>query len=216
MLRFCNRVGIEDRSIGPIVFYKGFTRAFLNGETDSSTVLLQKARDAVDEVSLDKKFVLIDGVGYPSVGSICGLSNAAVAKAVHSPVLLVGKSGVGDAVDSYNLNSSYFESQGIPVLGAIFNKLELEGFYGLESCKSAISSYFRQFRHGHEAYGFMPKIDVSQDENGFLTVDEYQFLQSEIELSDNFMKYVNVYKLLTDIWRKNVRVISCLYFVLAA
>lgn len=175
--------------------------------------MLQKAQFAVDEVSLDKKFVLIDGVGYPSVGSICGLSNAAVAKAINSPVLLVGKSGVGDAVDSYNLNSSYFESQGIPVLGGIFNKLELEGFYGLESCKSAISSYFRQFRHEHVAYGFMPKIDVLQaptseeGESGFITLNEYRFLQSEIDLSDNFLKYVDVYKLLTDIWRKNVRIL---------
>ena len=47
----------------------------------------------------------VSGVGYPAVGSICGISNADAAKALHASVLLVGKSGVGDAVDSFNLNS---------------------------------------------------------------------------------------------------------------
>jgi len=32
---FCERVGIDNRPIGPIVYYKGFTRSFLAGETDS-------------------------------------------------------------------------------------------------------------------------------------------------------------------------------------
>jgi len=58
----------------------------------------------VENVSRGKAFTLIDGVGYPSVGSICGISNAHVAQRLGVPVLLVGKSGVGDAVDAHNLN----------------------------------------------------------------------------------------------------------------
>ena len=54
----------------------------------------------------------MDGVGYPSVGSICNLSNAHIAKALDCPVLLVGKAGVGDAVDSFNMNARFFESYG--------------------------------------------------------------------------------------------------------
>jgi dethiobiotin synthetase len=103
--KFCSRVGVSYVSIGPIVFYKGFTRSFLRGETESSKELLRQAKLAVDKVSVGKKFVLIDGVGYPSVGSICNLSNVDVANALNVPVLLIGKSGVGDAVDSYNLNA---------------------------------------------------------------------------------------------------------------
>jgi AAA domain len=56
--------------------------------------------------------VIVDGVGYPSVGSICDLSNAHLAQALGAPVLLVGKSGVGDAVDSFNINTRFFESYG--------------------------------------------------------------------------------------------------------
>lgn len=110
--RFCQRLGVACRAIGPVVFYKGFTRAFLSGETETSAELLSKSAQAVSEISRGKRFVLIDGVGYPSVGSICGLSNADVAKASKAPVILIGKSGVGDAVDSYNLNATFFESYG--------------------------------------------------------------------------------------------------------
>ena len=63
-------------------------------------------------LSFGKRIVIVDGVGYPSVGSICDLSNAHVAQALSAPVLLVGKSGVGDAVDSFNINTRFFESYG--------------------------------------------------------------------------------------------------------
>lgn len=56
--------------------------------------------------------MIVDGVGYPAVGSICNLSNANIAKALDCPVLLVGKAGVGDAVDSFNMNARFFESYG--------------------------------------------------------------------------------------------------------
>ena len=73
--------------------------------------------------------LIIDGVGYPAVGSITQTSNAAVAKALGAPVLLVGKRGVGDAVDSYVLNRSVFELGSVPVLGAVFNKLADDSSY---------------------------------------------------------------------------------------
>lgn len=91
--------------VGPVVFYKGFTRAFLEGNTETSQELLESVHKAVDNISIGKKLVIIDGVGYPSVGSICGVSNADSAKILDSPVLIVSKSGVGDAVDSFNLNA---------------------------------------------------------------------------------------------------------------
>lgn len=79
--------------------------------------------------------VIVDGVGYPAVGSICGVSNADVAHALRAPVLLVGKSGVGDAVDSYNLNASFFESRGVRVLGGVFNRISTSGYYSLQRCR---------------------------------------------------------------------------------
>ena len=102
---FCKERGISCRGIGPVVFYSGFTRAFLDDTTKSTSEMLHEIKDAVCEISVGKRIVIIDGVGYPAVGSICGLSNADVAAELGVPVLLVGKSGVGDAVDSFNLNA---------------------------------------------------------------------------------------------------------------
>lgn len=104
--RFCAATGITCIGIGPLVFYKGFTRAFLAKETEPSSVLLQNIKAAVDKLRNSHRIVLVDGVGYPSVGSICGVSNAHVAQVLEIPVLLVGKKGVGDAVDSFNLNAT--------------------------------------------------------------------------------------------------------------
>ena len=49
--KFCENQGIKCQGIGPIVFYSGFTRAFLKGETESSEQLLQKAKEAVEKIS---------------------------------------------------------------------------------------------------------------------------------------------------------------------
>ena len=160
VVEYCNHVGIECRGIGPVVFYKGFTRAFLNDETEeNSQELLLKAINAVRDIESRRKFVLVDGVGYPSVGSICGLSNAQVAGSLNVPVLLIGRSGVGDAVDAHNLNSVYFQYHGCRVLGSIFNKLSLTGFYSLQACKDAVNLYFDKYGMGQRAYGYVPQLE---------------------------------------------------------
>ncbi len=180
--------GIEHRHIGPLIFFKGFTRKFIDGDTKSSDELLNDIEavremffmkgskqscthhpvrpvsnttnlscliQAVDEVGQGKRLVVIDGfvfitlffgmlwrwceemqwsltnrrnlslchfvtnllracvcvarVGYPSVGSLVGVSNAVIAHRLRSCVLYIGKAGVGDAIDSLNLGVTYFQ-----------------------------------------------------------------------------------------------------------
>jgi len=81
-----------------------------------------------------------------------------------APVLLVGKKGVGNAVDSFNLNACYFESRGVQVLGGIFNRLPAnpQDYYSLEKCKNALNSYFQQFKPKQIPYGFIPHIEGLQ------------------------------------------------------
>ena len=71
--RYCTAKKIAHVGIGPVVFYSGFTRSFLAGEQGTSETLLQSIRTAVDELKYGKKVIVIDGVGYPAVGSICGI-----------------------------------------------------------------------------------------------------------------------------------------------
>lgn len=158
--RYCREVGIATEAVSPVVFYKGFTRAFLQGNTDNASILISQVVGSVSMIGQGKTLVVVDGVGYPSVGSICNISNAHVAQALSSPVLLVGKSGVGDAIDSHNINSTYFQSFGVTVLGAVFNKFPLEGFYNIDSCRESISSYFEQFKRDQAVYGYLPQVEV--------------------------------------------------------
>lgn len=188
---YCERMGISCIPIGPVVYYRGFTRAFLAGQTESSPELLKKVEVSVDQVARGKHVVIIDGVGFPAVGSICGTDNASVARSsgypllsssesqqrIPCPTVLVGGSGVGSAVDSFNLNAAYFERAQVTVLGAIFNKLSLEGFYSLENCKEQITRYFDQNEHqvklGRQAFGFVPLFPGLASEKKEERVDEY-------------------------------------------
>jgi BioD-like phosphotransacetylase family protein len=67
--------------------------------------------------------VIIEGTGHAGVGSVIDKSNADVAKLLHSKVILVGKGGIGSAIDRLELNRKFFESHGVEVLGVILNKV---------------------------------------------------------------------------------------------
>ena len=200
---FCEKHKIACRPIGPLVYYRGFTRAFLAGLTGETTSqLLQKCGNAVDRLARGKRVILIDGVGFPAVGSICGTDNAQVARACAYPmdhngsnndrqpmgVLLVGGSGVGAAVDAFNLNATYFESAGVPVMGAIFNKLSNnpDDFYSLANCRSEVTKYFDQnpnkILRNQRPFGFVPLYPGIAGEKGMEVVDD--FLDTFREYSD--------------------------------
>ena len=185
--RFCQSAGIAYEHIGPVVFYRGFTRQRLDedlaahdaaaaaeeaggdashggdGTMPSVTEaqpLVERCAEAVERISAGKRLTLIDGVGYPAVGSIVGCSSADIAVACRAPVLLVGKPGVGDAVDSFNLCAAYFEARRIPVLGGIFNKLSPTGFYALPRCNDYVRKYMAVYRPRQRVYGMLPKREV--------------------------------------------------------
>ena len=158
--RFCQANGIAYEHIGPVVFYRGFTRDQLDVKEANTESLPGRCAAAVDRISHGKRLTLIDGVGYPSVGSIIGCSSADVAIACRAPVVMVGRPGVGDAVDSFNLCAAVFEAQNVPVLGAIFNKLAPSGFYGLAKCDEYVRKYMSAHRPRQRVYGMLPKHDT--------------------------------------------------------
>lgn len=120
------------------------------------------------------------------IGSICNISNAQVAKKLNCPVLLIGKSGVGDAVDSYNLNSTYFSAYQVKVLGGIFNKIPLDGYYSLEYCSVAITSYFQQYRSYEMPYGYIPILQ--DDDDDALYINENVFIPECHGVNDDIAK----------------------------
>jgi dethiobiotin synthetase len=155
--KYCESKGVKHRGLGPILFYQGFTQECIEGKDEGVKARHQKIKDAVAEVSKGKKFVLVDGVGYPAVGSVAGVSNGEVAALLGIPVILIGRSGVGNAIDSTNSHLSYIESFGNKVIGCLFNKLSDQNCYhSYDECKSLVSQYFSSHRPSLSIYGFVP------------------------------------------------------------
>lgn len=145
---WCKRMGVTyvGGSDAPLLFRKGFTRSYLDGKEKSASHWRAMIRRRVDALCVGRKFVLIDGVGFPAVGSVVGCDNADVARASRAPVVIVGISGVGSAIDSFSLNASYFESRGVRVLGGVFNfgsPVETS-YYRHDRCKTYISKWFER------------------------------------------------------------------------
>ena len=94
--------------------------------------------------------------------------------------------------------SRFFEYSGVRVLGGIFNKLALEGFYNVESCRSAITSYFTQYRPSCKPYGFVP---VMIFENSSSTASTTDGTESEVvspTALETFMSHVMVRDIVHD------------------
>ena len=143
--QYCKSKGIACQHVGPLVFYRGFTQKFLDGEESSSEQFLKDIVAAVDRISEGKKVTVVDGVGYASVGSCVGVSNAHVAEVIGAPVLLVLPQGLGDPVDKFNMCSAWFEKHNVGVLGAIINKIDGAG--SMKKSKNVVK-WFEKFTKG--------------------------------------------------------------------
>lgn len=202
LARWCAAQGIEHVSgeQAPLVFYSGFTRSFLAGEQGTSAQWLAKITAQVEGLAAKRRVVIVDGVGFPAVGSIVGVDNADVAKAVRAPVLLVCRSGVGSAVDSFSLNSTYFLAKGVPVLGAVFNFGDLSGSYAWEKCAQNLNLWFSQQDGGREHYyGTVPQVPELDGLRERIAENEAQKLLELAELNaDHFAKHVCIHEIVSD------------------
>merc|ERR1712072_1185883 len=159
------------------------TRSFLDGEQGTSQSHLQKISQTIDELAEGRRVVVVDGVGFPGVGSIVGVDNADVATAARAPVVLIGKSGVGGAIDSFNLNAAYFAYKGVPVLGTILNFGNLEGFSSSENCAHYCRKYFSNNARRECFYGVVPLCKELSDLRERISETDPSFLPELAELN---------------------------------
>ena len=78
---FCSAKAIPSVPMGPVVFRAGVTKKEILAPTTSPT-MLEAAVAAVRELAAGKAFIVVDGMGYPSGGSCCGVGGADVAAAM--------------------------------------------------------------------------------------------------------------------------------------
>jgi len=137
------------KDMNPIVVKKGFTEDYLSRivKPDLTTKIL----DAYRNVSKGKEYVIIEGTGDAGVGSVIDKSNAEVAKLLNADVVLVGKGGIGSAIDKLELNRRFFESHGAHVIGVIVNKVIKDK---VEKVRENIKRYCKKYNL--KMYGCIP------------------------------------------------------------
>jgi BioD-like phosphotransacetylase family protein len=109
--------------MSPVTLPRHFTTDFIMGRIDEdlgATVIA-----ACDRVATDRDVVVIEGTGHAGVGAVIGLSNARAAALLNSPVIIVSEGGVGRPIDEIVLNQALFAAQGVEVLGAVVNKVDV-------------------------------------------------------------------------------------------
>ena len=130
----------DARFMSPVVLGKGSTKRFLDGEI-AAEYPADAIRMACAELEKKNDFLIIEGAGHGGVGSVIGLNNAKVAKLLNAPVVMVTGGGIGNVIDSVQLNLALYREEGVDVRLVLVNKLLAE--------KRACSlDYLRRAFHG--------------------------------------------------------------------
>jgi len=116
--------GLEDQitRMSPLVLGRGATKKFLDGELCrewAADLIATACRELESRCDL----LLIEGAGHGGVGSVVGLNNADVAGLVNAPVVMVAGGGIGNVIDSVQLNLGLYEKKRVNVRMLLINKL---------------------------------------------------------------------------------------------
>jgi hypothetical protein len=116
--------------MSPVHIPRGFTKAYIAGEVvDDLATRIRRAHDVFHHHDV----LLIEGTGHAGVGAVIGLSNAYVAAVLGAPAVIVSEGGVGRPIDEIVLNAALFERHGVPVAGAIVNKVDVSAQPGIRT-----------------------------------------------------------------------------------
>jgi BioD-like phosphotransacetylase family protein len=136
-------------AMSPVHIPRGFTKSYIAGKVVED--LGAKVVAARDTFRSDHDILLIEGTGHAGVGAVIGLSNAVVAAMLGAPAIIISEGGVGRPIDEIILNASHFAAHGVPVAGAIVNKVDLNAQPGIERILERGLA-----RHGIALLGVLP------------------------------------------------------------
>jgi hypothetical protein len=115
-------------AMSPVHIPRGFTKAYIAGKVvEDLGARIRQAHATFD----DHDILLVEGTGHAGVGAVIGLSNAVVAEMLGTPAVIISEGGVGRPIDEIVLNASLFTAHGVPVAGAIVNKVDLDAQPGI-------------------------------------------------------------------------------------
>ena len=115
-------------AMSPVHIPRGFTKAYIAGDVVED---LGARIRAAHGTFAGHEILMLEGTGHAGVGAVIGLSNAVVAAMLGTPAVIISEGGVGRPIDEIVLNASLFEAHGVPVAGAIVNKVDLDAQPGI-------------------------------------------------------------------------------------
>lgn len=147
--------GLSDAldDMSPVTLPRHFTTDFIMGEITDD--LGAQVAAACDRVAEDKDLVVIEGTGHAGVGAVVRLSNATAAAMLDAPVIIVSEGGVGRPIDEIVLNRALFAAEGVTVLGAVVNKVDVESHPHLPEVLARGLA-----QHGIELLGCIPYSEL--------------------------------------------------------
>ncbi|WP_262965235.1 AAA family ATPase [Methylobacter psychrophilus] len=183
---FCEHTKITCSDISTLVFRKGFSKDFIDGLTKHSDVLLADILDSILSIGKNKKVVIIDGIGHPSVGSVVGVSNVDVALLLPCHVIFVGEPGIGAALDNTVLCISFMHYKGLANIGIVYNKIPLSA---IDDIKKYVTKRLPELLPEVTLLGF-----ISNDQNLGIHLRN----NDSKEIAQWFSSYVNKKNLFSD------------------
>jgi BioD-like phosphotransacetylase family protein len=121
---FSSVFGIEEdvAFMSPVTLTPGTTRRYLDGLIDPAEPRTA-IRSACTALESKYDFLIIEGAGHGGVGSVVGMNNAQIAAELNAPVLLVTGGGIGNVIDSVELNLALYQRENADVRIIMANKL---------------------------------------------------------------------------------------------
>ena len=180
--------GLQDRLelMSPVHIPPGFTKAFIRGEVvEDLAARIDAAHQQLAEVH---EALLIEGTGHAGVGAVIGLSNAEVAARLGAPAIIVSEAGVGRPIDEIVLNEALFARHGVPVVGAVVNKVDVDA-------DPTLPDILRQglALHGIELLGVLPYRPILSNPTLTMLIEQMQGeLLSPGDDMDRHIEHVNI------------------------
>ncbi len=109
------------KDLSPVTIPRGFTREYIFNRDPES--VHGPILEAVARLEDDHDLLIIEGTGHAGVGSVVDSSNAQVARLLDSQCVIVSGGGIGRCIDELCLNRALFDCHGVPIVGAVINKV---------------------------------------------------------------------------------------------
>jgi BioD-like phosphotransacetylase family protein len=107
--------------MSPVTIPRGFTERYVHDRDRAG--IYERIDDAMSRIDAGVDVTIVEGTGHAGVGSVIDASNADVARHLGASAIVIASGGIGSAIDEICLNHALFEQAGVPVLGAIVNKV---------------------------------------------------------------------------------------------